>query len=242
MTLRPLFKDRAVLLEKERTLLIAELHLGYELEIARSGISVPSPTTEMLERLKKLVKKHKARKVIVLGDVKHTFNFLGRHEELEVMDFFSELRKVTSVEVVRGNHDGDLDSALQIPLHPVTGIKVGKTALVHGHAWPSKDLMTADYLVMGHLHPSIALADFFGVKYREACWLLTKFKPSIRKEYPKANNEMKVVVLPAFNKLLGGAYLNEEFTTEGFANELDYDNGEVVLLDGTNLGALKNID
>ena len=53
----------------------ADLQLGIEEELReKEGIRLGSHTPELLERLKRLVKQAKPKKLVLLGDVKHSIS------------------------------------------------------------------------------------------------------------------------------------------------------------------------
>jgi hypothetical protein len=99
--------------------------------------------------------------------------------------------------------------------------------------------MEGDMLVMGHIHPSVVLADSLGTRSNEKCWLKGKLKPkTVLERYDHCPREL--VIVPAFNPLLTGTPVN---STSGskfgplFRNDLvDSRDLEAYLLDGTNLG------
>ena len=55
-----------------KTLVVADLHIGWEVPLAKEGVHVPSQTAKLQERLLQIVKKVKPRAILFLGDVKHT--------------------------------------------------------------------------------------------------------------------------------------------------------------------------
>jgi putative SbcD/Mre11-related phosphoesterase len=141
------------------TLLISDLHLGLEKEMARRGFRVPSYTVKMVERVRNLAEAHRAERIVVLGDVKHS---VGRVEDIDwgVVPWFFEtmLDLFPSVEVVPGNHDGSIKTVLpqRVKLHPSDGAVLGKgrtrIGVAHGHAWPSEEAIETRNLVIGHSH------------------------------------------------------------------------------------------
>ncbi|RLG06366.1 MAG: phosphoesterase, partial [Thaumarchaeota archaeon] len=62
----------AILLEKPvKTLLLADIHFGYESELADKGIQVPSQAYRLKELLVRVVEETGAERIIFLGDLKH---------------------------------------------------------------------------------------------------------------------------------------------------------------------------
>lgn len=148
---------------KERLLVIGDLHIGWEVTLARQGIHVPSQTPKMLQRLEGLIKRNQPTRLIILGDVKHSVTGTELEEWRDVPEFFERLLKlVPIVQVIVGNHDGNLEplTPSKVELLPSSGITIWeKYGLLHGHAWPTPKILTCDTLILGHLHPAITLRD-----------------------------------------------------------------------------------
>ncbi|MGF3522948.1 MAG: metallophosphoesterase, partial [Candidatus Bathyarchaeia archaeon] len=141
-----------------KTLVIADLHIGWELALKEKGIHLPSQTSNLLEKLKSLLVTYKPKTLMIIGDVKHTVVAREPAEWREIPRFFVEIGKyVAEICVVRGNHDGDLESMLpaNVKIHPASGAIVGDVGLFHGHKWPSPALLGCKTLLMGHLHPTV---------------------------------------------------------------------------------------
>lgn len=247
MNLQPLIEDRALLIGK--TLVVADLHLGLEIELGRDGIRVPPVLPDIQSRLEALIAKHQAKKLLILGDLKHAVAYIPYSEEAAMQNFIATLRQKTEVEVIRGNHDGSLEG-LPVKMLPATGVLLDNVGLFHGHAWPAAELLSAEVWVLGHLHPMVTLADYFGSLHKEPCWIFGQAsKKVLEKNYGKRDlgkptgklRPPKIIVMPAFNPLLGGVGINEISEPEGFLSCVDFDKGEVVLLDGTHLGPIKRL-
>ncbi|HZD12260.1 MAG TPA: metallophosphoesterase [Candidatus Binatus sp.] len=241
---KPVTGQPALLLERgtDRVIVIADLHLGWEVTLARQGIHVPSQVPRLLEKLQKIIWETAARKVILLGDVKHAVSKVELEEWRYVPEFFDKLVKaVPEVEVVPGNHDGNLEA-----LVPPT-VKISKSegivqwdsvGLMHGHAWPNPSLLGCKYLVMGHLHPVVAFTDPLGFRITRQVWVRTqtngrklaegvlkhegvKFVPGAD-PIKKARDEFKVdiiraadcIIVPSFNDYLGGQPVNRPLSEE----------------------------
>ncbi|HZW84450.1 MAG TPA: hypothetical protein VFE91_00925, partial [Nitrososphaerales archaeon] len=88
----------------ESTLLISDLHLGLEKEMAKKGFRLPAYSVRMVERVKSLAERFQTKRLAVLGDVKHT---VGKVEDIDwgVVPWFFDtmLDLFERVEVVPGN-------------------------------------------------------------------------------------------------------------------------------------------
>jgi putative SbcD/Mre11-related phosphoesterase len=247
-----------------RVLVIADLHIGAEHEFRRAGIKIPSQTGKMLERITSLVRQTKARKLIILGDIKHKVPGLSFQEEREVPHFIGTLANETGadVEIVPGNHDDGLQNLLPaVRFHPSTGLLLGDVYLTHGHTWPSADMLEASHVISGHRHPVIELRDRLGYVWRERAWVRTTLdKSKLKKRFKSLGKspgkplasaglvKQEFIMMPAFNEMVGGSALNkkkQDFKLKRRPTPLGpliraakARSAKVYLLDGTYLGEL----
>ena len=73
-----------------KTLLIADLHIGWEMELQKKGIHVPSQTPKLLSKLTAILGKYKPQRLVILGDVKYTVVSSELGEWHDVPDFFMQ--------------------------------------------------------------------------------------------------------------------------------------------------------
>jgi putative SbcD/Mre11-related phosphoesterase len=239
---------------RERTLVAGDLHLGIEGELAKKGISLPSQIPSVKAKLMRLIKKCRADRLILLGDIKHNVPVASWQEWRELPDFFGELSKLVQVEVVRGNHDAGLEGMIHesVKIHGAHGIVLGRrhrVGLMHGHTWPSLELLNTELIVTAHIHPAIEFRDRLGGRTVEPAWLRAGLD---RKKFPEKlqakvkGNLPELLVMPAFSELVGGAAVNREIPEEFIgpmfkAGAVKIDEAEAYLLDGTFLGKVNNL-
>lgn len=239
--------ERAVFFRKDKILALSDTHIGFEIELGRNGVFVPDQVPSFLSRIASLVSETGAKKILLLGDVKHSFVSPTFSEEGRVVRFLEGLLKLAKVEIVPGNHDGDLANVIPkgVKFHSAGGVKIGKFGFFHGHAWPDKKLLSAETLVLSHLHPNVVLKDSLGGFHKEPCFLAGKLSRDALSEYYgsaiKRKAPPKVLVIPAFNALLGGAIVQEADFTLGFWKCIERESLKVVLSDGTILGVIDKI-
>jgi putative SbcD/Mre11-related phosphoesterase len=193
------------------TLVIADLHIGAEQDYRAAGISMPSQTARLEERLLHLISKNRAKRLIILGDVKHSFSGATAQEERELPQFFSRLSHHAAVEVVPGNHDGWLERLCpDVTIHPSEGVRVGDCYLSHGHAWPGGEFLKCKAVVMGHNHPQVEFRDRLGKVWRERIWVRAGMKKSLLAGRYGAfrGAAPDLVMMPAFNDFVGGWTVN----------------------------------
>jgi hypothetical protein len=219
--------------EKTKTLLIADPHIGWEMELQEKGIHVPSQTPKILNKLTAILSKYKPKQLVIVGDVKYTIVSSELGEWHDVPDFFAKLQSyIGDVAIVRGNHDANIEPLLpeNVKLLPATGIVIGDVGVFHGHKWPSPALLGCKTLIMGHLHPVVVFRDPAGFKVTRQVWmkvncdtealakiLLQKHKVKIegsvaetlQKHYNVRLKSKEIFIMPSFNDFLGGRPVNE---------------------------------
>ena len=220
------------------TLVIADLHIGVESHLGSKGFHITTRTSDMHDAI--IDAAGDCRHLVVLGDVKNSVPGSSKQEYREIPDFFISLTEVfNTVTIVRGNHDTGIEEFIppEVKVAPATGLKVGDTGMVHGHTWPSEEVMDCDTLVMAHNHPAVMFVDGVGKQTTEPCWMRGDFL-SGGDRYPK--HPRRFIVVPAFNRLLGGSPVNirdGEFLGPLMAPEyVDLDGSDLFLLDGIYLG------
>jgi uncharacterized protein len=233
--LKLLWPNPAALIKTKetRTLLIADPHIGWEMELQQKGIHVPSQTPKILTKLTTILSKYKPEHLVILGDVKYSVVSSEMGEWHDIPDFFTKLQKcVQRISVVRGNHDANLEPLLpeSVELLPATGAVIGDVGVFHGHKWPSPSLLGCKSLVMGHLHPVMVFRDPAGFKSIRQVWmraccnsealgrvLLRKHNVKVegsvtgalRKHYGFNLKAREIFIMPSFNDFLGGRPINE---------------------------------
>ncbi len=235
--------DRALLLPG-RTLVIADLHLGMERELAEAGIHVPDQAERLLKRIDALIKHTKAKRLIILGDLKHNVPTITGTEWREIPAFLEHLSKKVEVSIVKGNHDGDIERLAPkgVEVYEPSGVAVGDFALTHGQAWPDKSLLACKTLVFAHIHPAV---EFKSGRYRaiEHCWLRCPVDQKIlSKKFGKTVSIKDAIIMPVFNPLIGGVAVNgKDFGPIGpllRSGAVQFKKAEAWLTDGTSVGHL----
>lgn len=255
MKISPIPDVRALRIELvgESILAVADLHLGISAELAEKGIEIPSRIPEARERLLKIIHTEEPDRLFLLGDVKHNIPITSWEEWENLPPFFQDLREELRVEIVPGNHDGDIEGLIPkgVTLHGTEGTTLGdgRVGLIHGHAWPDPELLRTKTIVMGHNHPTIEFRDEGNARISEPAWVRTKLKPeNLPDELQEKVEEEgpEVIIIPAFSKLIGGGIINRKIPEKLLgplftSNSIDLERAEISLLDGTYLGKLKDL-
>lgn len=184
-------------------LVIADTHIGYEGEIRLKGIKLPSLTKRILAHILSLAEKTSARKLLILGDLKHTVYGPRGIEWMEVPIFMRKIvEKFDWVGVIPGNHDGDLYAVLPegVELTDPDGFLFNGILFTHGHKRIDAILEKkggVETVIVGHFHPAVELVDDLGYRYVVPVWVKGRL-----------NNASEALLMPAFNENIGKLLVN----------------------------------
>lgn len=224
-----------MMMGRERLVVVGDLHIGIEEKYSQSGIAFPNAARRTGAEIRRLCEGNNARGVVLLGDVKHSLGNLARIEREELVQFFGELRGM-DIFVAKGNHDaylGDMLSSMNIEAHISKEIMFPGIALMHGNSMPSEEAVMKRYMICGHAHLA---ARVNGIDRK--VWMVAPCGPGMKEGYSKYNKRIKLVVAPAFNRLITGSRIGSQ--TEGhlpFLNNrlFDFPRAKVYDLDGNEL-------
>src|SRR3989344_3602790 len=164
------------------TLVIADVHIGYEEALNKQGILVPRlQFEEMLKRMDKIfsqLKNKKIERIIVNGDLKHEFGTISEQEWRNTLKFLDLLAKhCDEIILVKGNHDTILGPIARkrnvkvldyVVIEPATDKsnngknslkKSSKTLIAHGDKIPKEALKDVSTIIIGHEHPAVSLKE-----------------------------------------------------------------------------------
>ena len=199
------FIDKALYLSKQRILVIADLHIGYEEALNKEGVFVPRVQfKQLVSDLKKIFsllrkQKKKIEKIVVLGDLKHEFGEISQQEWKETKGILDLLKKQSKkVILVKGNHDTILEPIARRKDVEIKDFYISDgLCFFHGHKlFPECLGKKVKMLVVGHRHPAITLSDKYK-KENYKCFLHGKYK---RKE---------VILMPSFFSIIVGSDIIE---------------------------------
>lgn len=220
--LKRLLHEPALLLTgRKKKLIIADLHLGILRFSDKSLIEKASSLAE------------KADEVVLAGDVKHDIGMRAK-ESMEVEKLVEGFKSAgissSDIKVLKGNHDGGIDSVIKT--EGTRGIRINDIGVFHGHAMPHNDVLQAKTLVFGHAHPAVLIGDEVG-SFKERVWL--------DGEMDIEGEEKELIVLPAFNEVCASTSVNLERPAGIFFKRWNYKKAEATLLDGTLLGEVETL-
>lgn len=179
--------QRCVFWEKQKALILSDLHLGKTGHFRKAGIAVPQAVyKEDLQRLLDLLHYFKPEQLIVVGDLFHS----KANKELQLFERWRSDFEQLKIKLVRGNHDilkKDWYAAINIEV-------IEGTLTIEGFSF-THDQCDADattYSFCGHIHPGIVLNGLGKQTLRAPCFY---FSPNH-------------CILPAFGKFTGLANIH----------------------------------
>lgn len=180
-----LLPQRALLWPSERTLFIADLHLGKSEIFRRSGIPIPEGATGAdLARLDQIARSHEVERIVLLGDFLHAASAGASTHGVAFTKWRKRHTNVAFI-VVAGNHDrraagSELADSVEWEL---SERRLGPFVCRH-----DPGASPHGYVLSGHIHPVVKLYGSHRERARvPVCWL--------RRDY---------AVLPSFGSFTGG--------------------------------------
>ncbi len=178
------------------SLVIADLHLGYEGVLATSGLFMPRVgLREIIEKMEQVIEKEsEVEQLIVNGDLKHEFSELHKFEWKEVDSFIKYAKeRFRSLVIVRGNHDNYLKLILK-----KYGLRLCEHYLLDDYLFIHGDrlimnMFGSENIIIGHEHPAMVIKDSIDVKVKVPCFLYGRIE------------EKNVLVLPSFSPIFPGS-------------------------------------
>ena len=157
-------------------LVLSDLHLGIESDLARHGIHFKSRSRQRQQKAIQCIMETNPDIVLLLGDVKHSIPQTTWQEYRELPDLLSSLRGLSRLMVMPGNHDPGIERFLnEGELLPKEGALVDGTGYLHGHTYPDPSLQ-GHLLICGHHHPLVCLMDDVGCSLRAPAYLFAQIR------------------------------------------------------------------
>ena len=184
-------KDRCLLIDDGPTIVLGDLHLGYERALEEEGMYIPRFNTDSIrESLNRIICEYEPARIVLLGDIKHDFKrtrYEGREEVRRIIDL---LQGASEVICVKGNHDNFLQNILyDTGIMAVDYVDLCGFRMEHGHVDSGKRPV-----IIGHEHPSVRIAGAVSGGIKLQCFL------HLKKE--------GIIVIPPFSPLSSGSDLS----------------------------------
>ncbi len=204
--------DRCLVLDEGPTVVLGDLHLGYERALENEGVYLPRINTDSIrEALNEILYRYEPQRVVLLGDIKHDFKRSGWEEKNEVKKIFNLLAEAAEVIPVKGNHDNYLQNVIaDMGLMAVDYVDLMGFRLEHGHVDSG-----IRPVIIGHEHPSVRIPGSVGGSLKIQCFV-----------HAKAEG---VIVLPPFSPFASGndLVLDEKCVMAPALKSSDFSNADI---------------
>lgn len=177
-----LTNQRVIYWEKQKALLLSDLHIGKSAHFQRSGIPIPSNVVlKDLERLEGLIRYFNAENLIVVGDLFHA----EYNKEVQGFKAWLTQFKDLTITLIKGNHDKFSDAIYQDFGLQTFDQKYHVVPFTFVHEPEEK---TNDrFVISGHIHPGVFI----------------KGKARQRIKLPCFQMNQHQLILPAFSLFTG---------------------------------------
>lgn len=202
---------RALFLEEERVLAVADLHLGYAWAHRFHGQLMPLQPDGVRERLNELCGSYRPRTLVILGDMIHRAVPVRKIAE-ELLALVQDRARDCAVRLILGNHDRGVERIVpkSAPIEFHDSMCLDRFVFVHGDqpVVPTSDGIT----IMGHEHPCLALGDGVRSARFPAFWV-----------GPRA------IILPAFSRWAAGVELRTQEPMSALARAFRFEKAVGIL-------------
>jgi DNA ligase-associated metallophosphoesterase len=147
--------ERVMYWEKQKTLIIADLHIGKTGHFRKSGIGVPQNVfKEDMQRLFTQILFFKAEQLIIAGDLSHS----SSNKEMELFRKWRNDMAALNIRLVNGNHDIlDENWYKEMKIDRVDSLQIESFSFYHDPADAAKNISGKNYSFCGHLHPGVSI-------------------------------------------------------------------------------------
>ena len=192
--------EPALVVEGERkNLVVSDLHIGFEHKFSsnKNTINKSSSINEIIENIKKIIKKENPDTLILLGDVKSSIQNITKSEWRDVPYFFEELNDSLEIILIPGNHDANITRLIpnNVTLISPKGMIIDDVLLTHGHTMPSKNYSNVNNIIMGHIHPIYFEKN--SLLNGERIWISIKTEKS--NIFSSSKGKINITIIPSFN-------------------------------------------
>ncbi len=193
-----LTSERGIFWEKERALILSDLHFGKTGHFRKNGIGVPQAVyKEDLQRMVELISFFKPTKLIAVGDLFHSADNLELQLFSKIRAVFSKMQLI----LVKGNHD-----VLDKSWYHQNNIELtNRNYTLSGFHFVHDPLDipsgNTEFYFSGHLHPSVSISGIGKQILHFPCYYFTE----------------NTGILPAFSKFSGTAKVKKKKNNRIFA-------------------------
>lgn len=179
--------DKCLILDEGPTLVIGDLHLGYERALENDGVYLPRINTDSIrDALNDIISRYEPQRTVLLGDIKHDFRHAGREEREQVRSIVSLISEASETVMIKGNHDNFIQNVVNdMGVLAVDYVDVMGYRLEHGHEDSGRRPV-----IIGHEHPSVRIRGSVSSNLKLLCFVHAE--------------EDGVIVIPPFSPFASG--------------------------------------
>ena len=239
VTTRIIPSKPALILEgKKKNLIITDLHIGFESNLAANEIFVGKNTTinETISEIEEIINLTNPDSLVLLGDVKSSIKSISKNEWNDVPLFFDKMKSMIDTILVPGNHDANIQKLVPdgITLVASTGLVIENALLTHGHTMPSENFSHVDKIIMGHVHPVFFLEE--SVLNGQRVWV--SIKTEKQRVFPSESGEIELTIVPSFNRYFYATH--KRFYKKSISPIIEkikeFSSAKIITLDGSFIG------
>ena len=189
----------------QKTLLVADLHLGKEATFRRAGIAVPSGSTlGTLRRLAEAIDRFEPERCVILGDLVHAKDSLTDSIFDQFRTWLNQFENRCKFTLTIGNHDLRSKQQLRsLAIELVDEQMLGDCLrLIHDPLSVDQTTLIAkqQFAIGGHMHPGFKLSSRAGENQKVPCFWLQSNR----------------LILPAMGEFTGTAKINLQADQRAF--------------------------
>jgi len=181
---------KAIYVEKHKTLIVSDIHLGKVGHFRNAGIAIPGGLAEAdLVTLDMLISELDVNELFVLGDLFHS----GVNYDIRLFDAWRNVHHSIDINLVKGNHDvmsDEIYTHFEIRLHKKYFLW-NRFLFTHKPMDDLVQLNGCDYIFCGHVHPGVRLEGKAKQSLNLPCYHFTE----------------KQCILPAFGEFTGKYFI-----------------------------------
>jgi len=231
-------KPALILEGQKKSLVITDLHIGFESNFIANDIFVGKNTTiqETISEIESIIDETKPDSLILLGDVKSSIKSISKNEWDEVPLFFKKMNDRVDTVLIPGNHDANISKLVpdETTLVSPKGMVIENVLLTHGHTMPTENYSHVDKIIMGHVHPVFFQED--SVLNGQRVWI--SMKTEKQKIFPSTSGEIEITVIPSFNRYFYATH--KKYYKKSISPIIEkiknVESAKIVTLDGTIIG------
>ncbi len=212
----------------DNTLIISDVHIGYEEVLNRQGVLVPrlqfEDIAKSMQVIFSILQDRNIERIIVNGDLKHEFGTISEQEWRNTLKFLDLLAKHSQeIILIKGNHDtilGPIAKKKNIKVADIfiLGSNKNKVLITHGDKIPDEKIWKeASAIIIGHEHPAISLKEGSKIETYK-CFLKGKYKGR------------NLIAQPSFNTMIEGTDILKDKILSPYLQQ-NLDNFEVYVVE-----------